>query len=186
MLDIKQTIKDAEAKMQASVDHLEDTFDHIRAGRASVKLLDGIKCECYGSMMEVSQCANCSTPDAKSILIQPWDKSMLKVIEKAIIDSPLGIMPENNGEYIRIGLPPMTEDRRRELSKRAKGETENAKVAIRNIRRDTIELLKKDIKNGLPEDQEKDAEATMQKSHDKFIKLIDSLYADKDAEIMAV
>ncbi len=172
--------------MQASVDHLEDTFDHIRAGRASVKLLDGIKCECYGSMMEVSQCANCSTPDAKSILIQPWDKSMLKVIEKAIIDSPLGIMPENNGEYIRIGLPPMTEDRRRELSKRAKGETENAKVAIRNIRRDTIELLKKDIKKGQPEDQEKDAEATMQKSHDKFIKLIDSLYADKDAEIMAV
>jgi len=186
MLDVKQTIKEAEAKMQASVDHLEDTFDHIRAGRATVKLLDGIKCECYGTMMEVSQCANCSTPDAKSILIQPWDKSMLRVIEKAIIDSPLGIMPENNGEYIRIGLPPMTEDRRRELSKRAKGETENAKVAIRNIRRDTIEMLKKDVKNGLPEDQEKDAEATIQKSHDKYIKLVDALYADKDAEIMAV
>ncbi|MDO4496969.1 MAG: ribosome recycling factor [Bacteroidales bacterium] len=186
MIDVKQTIKEAEAKMQASVDHLEDTFDHIRAGRATVKLLDGIKCECYGSMMEVSQCANCSTPDAKSILIQPWDKSMLKVIEKAIIDSPLGIMPENNGEYIRIGLPPMTEDRRRELSKRAKGETESAKVAIRNIRRDTIELLKKEVKNGLPEDQEKDAEATMQKSHDKYIKMIEGLYAAKDAEIMAV
>jgi len=186
MLDVKQTIKEAEAKMQASVDHLAETFDHIRAGRATVKLLDGIKCECYGTMMEVSQCANCSTPDAKSILIQPWDKSMLRVIEKAIIDSPLGIMPENNGEYIRIGLPPMTEDRRRELSKRAKGETENAKVAIRNIRRDTIELLKKDVKNGLPEDQEKDAEATMQKSHDKYIKLVDGLYAEKDAEIMAV
>lgn len=186
MLDIKQTIKDAEAKMQASVDHLEDTFDHIRAGRATVKLLDGIKCECYGSMMEVSQCANCSTPDAKSILIQPWDKSMLKVIEKAIIDSPLGIMPENNGEYIRIGLPPMTEDRRRELSKKAKSEAENAKVAIRNIRRDTIDALKKDVKNGLPEDQEKDAETTMQKSHDKFIKMVEALYADKDAEIMAV
>jgi len=186
MLDVKQTIKEAEAKMQASVDHLAETFDHIRAGRATVKLLDGIKCECYGTMMEVSQCANCSTPDAKSILIQPWDKSMLRVIEKAIIDSPLGIMPENNGEYIRIGLPPMTEDRRRELSKRAKGETENAKVAIRNIRRDTIEMLKKDVKNGLPEDQEKDAEATIQKSHDKYIKLVDALYADKDAEIMAV
>jgi len=186
MLDVKVTIKEAEAKMQASVDHLEDTFDHIRAGRATVKLLDGIKAECYGTMMEISQCANCSTPDAKSILIQPWDKSMLKVIEKAIIDSPLGIMPENNGEYIRIGLPPMTEDRRRELSKKAKNESENAKVAIRNIRRDVIEILKKDIKNGLPEDVEKDAEATMQKAHDKYIKLVEDLYKDKDAEIMAV
>ena len=186
MLDVKVTIKEAEAKMQASVDHLEDTFDHIRAGRASVKLLDGIKAECYGSMMEISQCANCSTPDAKSILIQPWDKSMLKVIEKAIIDSPLGIKPENNGEYIRIGLPPMTEDRRRDLSKKAKTEAENAKVAIRNIRRDVIEALKKDIKNGLPEDVEKDAETTMQKSHDKYVKLVEDLYKAKDAEIMAV
>ncbi len=172
--------------MQASVDHLEDTFDHIRAGRATTKLLDGIKAECYGTMMEISQCANCSTPDAKSILIQPWDKSMLKVIEKAIIDSSLGIMPENNGEYIRIGLPLMTEDRRRDLSKKAKTEAENAKVAIRNIRRDVIETLKKDIKNGLPEDVEKDAEATMQKAHDKFIKLVEDLYKAKDEEIMAV
>ena len=186
MLDVKKTIKDAEAKMQASVDHLQETFDHIRAGRATVKLLDGIKAECYGTMMEISQCANCSTPDAKSILIQPWDKAMLKVIEKAIIDSPLGIMPENNGEYIRIGLPPMTEDRRKQLSKQAKGEEENAKIAIRNIRRDTIELLKKDIKNGLPEDVEKDAETTIQKSHDKYIKLLESIYADKEKEIMSV
>ncbi len=186
MLDVKKTIKDAEAKMQASVDHLQETFDHIRAGRATVKLLDGIKAECYGTMMEISQCANCSTPDAKSILIQPWDKAMLKVIEKAIIDSPLGIMPENNGEYIRIGLPPMTEDRRKQLSKQAKGEEENAKVAIRNIRRDTIEVLKKDVKNGLPEDVEKDAETTVQKSHDKYIKLLESIYAEKEKEIMSV
>lgn len=186
MLDVKKTIKDAEAKMQGAVDHLADTFDHIRAGRATVKLLDGIKAECYGTMMEISQCANCSTPDAKSIVIQPWDKAMLRVIEKAIIDSPLGITPENNGEVIRIGLPPMTEDRRRQLSKQAKGEVENAKVAIRNIRRDVIDALKKDIKNGLPEDVEKDAEATLQKSHDKFVKLVEDLYKDKDAEIMAV
>lgn len=186
MLDVKKTIKDAEAKMQATVDHLQESFDHIRAGRATVKLLDGIKCECYGTMMEVSQCANCSCPDAKSIVIQPWDKAMLRVIEKAIIDSPLGIMPENNGEIIRIGLPPMTEDRRRQLSKQAKGEAENAKVAIRNIRRDTIDALKKDVKNGLPEDVEKDAENTMQKSHDKFIKLLESVYAAKDQEIMSV
>lgn len=186
MLDVKKTIKDAEAKMQATVDHLIDTFDHIRAGRATVKLLDGIKCECYGTLMEVTQCANCSCPDAKSIVIQPWDKGMLRVIEKAVIDSPLGITPENNGEIIRIGLPPMTEERRKQLSKQAKGEAENAKVAIRNIRRDNIEMLKKDIKNGLPEDVEKDAETTLQKSHDKFIKLVDAAYADKDKEIMSL
>ncbi len=186
MLDVKKTLKDAEAKMQSTADHLEETFAHIRAGRASVKLLDGIKAECYGTMMEISQCANCTTPDAKSILIQPWDKSMLKVIEKAIIDSPLGIMPENNGEYIRIGLPPMTEDRRKQLAKQAKGEAENAKVAVRNVRRDVIDALKKDIKNGLPEDVEKDAETSMQKLHDKYIKVLDALYADKEDEIMSV
>ena len=186
MLDVKKTLKDAEAKMQSTADHLEETFAHIRAGRATVKLLDGIKAECYGTMMEISQCANCSTPDAKSILIQPWDKSMLKVIEKAIIDSPLGIMPENNGEYIRIGLPPMTEERRKQLAKQAKGEAENAKVAVRNIRRDVIDALKKDIKNGLPEDVEKDAETSMQKLHDKYIKVLDALYADKEDEIMSV
>lgn len=186
MLDVKKTLKDAEAKMQSTADHLEETFAHIRAGRATVKLLDGIKAECYGTMMEISQCANCTTPDAKSILIQPWDKSMLKVIEKAIIDSPLGIMPENNGEYIRIGLPPMTEDRRKQLAKQAKGEAENAKVAVRNVRRDVIDALKKDIKNGLPEDVEKDAETSMQKLHDKYIKVLDALYADKEDEIMSV
>jgi ribosome recycling factor len=102
------------------------------------------------------------------------------------MDSTLGITPENNGEYIRLGLPPMTEERRRELSKKAKTEAENAKVSIRNVRRDVIELLKKDIKNGLPEDVEKDAEASMQKSHDKFIKLVDDLYKAKDEEIMSV
>lgn len=186
MLDVKKTLKDAEAKMQSTADHLEETFAHIRAGRASVKLLDGIKAECYGTMMEISQCANCTTPDAKSILIQPWDKSMLKIIEKAIIDSPLGIMPENNGEYIRIGLPPMTEERRKQLAKQAKSEAENAKVAVRNVRRDVIDALKKDVKNGLPEDVEKDAETSMQKLHDKYIKVLDALYADKEDEIMSV
>lgn len=186
MLDVKKTIKDAEAKMQSTIEHLEDTFDHIRAGRATTKLLDGIKADYYGTMTELSQIANCSCPDAKSIVIAPWEKSMLKVIEKAIIDSPLGITPENNGEVIRIGLPPMTEDRRRQLSKQAKTEAENAKVAIRNVRRDVIEMLKKAIKEGLPEDVEKDAENEVQKVHDKAIKNLDAIYAAKDAEIMAV
>ena len=186
MLDVKKTLKDAEAKMQNTADHLEDTFAHIRAGRATVKLLDGIKADYYGSPMEITQVANCSCPDAKSIVIAPWEKSMLKPIEKAIINSALGIMPENNGEVIRIGLPPMTEDRRRDLAKKAKAEAENAKVAVRNIRRDIIDALKKDIKNGLPEDVEKDAENDMQKIHDKYIKVLDGLYAAKEEEIMAV
>jgi ribosome recycling factor len=111
---------------------------------------------------------------------------MLKPIEKAIIDSPLGITPENNGEVIRLGLPPMTEDRRRQLAKQSKAEAENAKVAIRNIRRDIIETLKKAIKEGLPEDVEKDAENEAQKVHDRFVKQVDTMYADKESEIMSV
>ena len=186
MLDVKQTLKDAESKMAGAIAHLDDSFAHIRAGRASVRLLDGIMVEYYGSMMELSQVANCSCPDAKSIVIAPWEKSMLRPIEKAIIDSPLGITPENNGEVIRLGLPPMTEDRRRQLAKQSKGEAENAKVAIRNVRRDVIETLKKAIKEGLPEDVEKDAENDAQKVHDKYIKQVDTLYAAKEAEIMSV
>ncbi len=186
MIDVKKTLKDAEGKMTGAIEHLSDSFAHIRAGRASVRLLDGIMVEYYGSNMELSQVANCSCPDAKSIVIAPWEKSMLKVIEKAIIDSPLGITPENNGEVVRIGLPPMTEDRRRQLAKQSKGEAENAKVAIRNVRRDVIEMLKKGIKDGLPEDVEKDAENDIQKIHDRFIKEVDTLYAAKEEEIMSV
>lgn len=186
MIDVKKTLKDAEEKMKGSIEHLADSFAHIRAGRASVRLLDGIVVEYYGTNMELAQVANCSCPDAKSIVIAPWEKSMLKVIEKAIIDSPLGITPENNGEVIRLGLPPMTEDRRRQLAKQSKAEAESAKVAIRNIRRDTIEALKKAIKEGLPEDAEKDAESEVQKIHDRFIKETDTLYAAKEEEIMSV
>ena len=186
MIDVKKTLKDAEAKMQGAVSHLEETFAHIRAGRASVRLLDGIRVDYYGSQMELSQVANCSTPDAKSIVIAPWEKSMLKDIEKAIIDSSLGITPENNGEVIRLGIPPMTEDRRKALAKQSKGEAENAKVSIRNVRRDVNDQLKKAIKDGLSEDMEKDAEAELQKIHDRQIKAVDALYADKEKEIMMV
>ena len=185
-MEVKDYLKNAEESMQLAVDYLDDTLGRIRAGKASPKLIDGIKVEYYGSPMELSQVANCSCPDAKSIVIAPWEKSMLRDIEKAIIDSPLGITPENNGEVIRLGLPPMTEDRRRELAKKSKAEAENAKVAIRNVRRDVIEALKKGIKDGLPEDVETDAEGDAQKVHDRFIKQVDALYADKEQEIMAV
>lgn len=166
--------------------YLEESLSHIRAGKASTKLIDGIRVDSYGSMVPISNVAAVSTPDARSIAIKPWDKTMFRAIEKAIIDSDLGIMPENNGEIIRLGIPQPTEERRRQLSKQCKAEVETAKISIRNARRDSIEALKKGLKDGLPEDSEKDAEAKLQKIHDKYIKKVEDLLTEKDKEIMTV
>lgn len=186
MIDVDKDYAAAKAKMSAALDHLEETLSHIRAGKATPKLLDGIKVDSYGQMMPLSAVAAIATPDARSITIRPWDKSMFAPIEKAIIDSSLGIMPENNGEVIRIGIPPLTEERRKQLSKQCKAEGESAKISVRNIRRDHFDVLKKDIKNGLPEDVEKDAETKLQKLHDKYIKDIEDALVRKDKEIMTV
>lgn len=172
--------------MQNAVDYLEDTLGHIRAGKASARLLDGIRVDYYGSPSPISNVANVSVPDARTIAITPWEKPMIKEIEKAIINSDLGITPENNGEVIRINIPPLTEERRKQLVKQCKQEAETAKVSVRNARRDTIDKLKKEIKNGLSEDNEKDAEAEVQKLHDKYIKEIDSVFAEKEKEILTV
>ncbi len=172
--------------MEMAVEYLDDTLSHIRAGKASARLLDGIRVDYYGSMSPISNVANVSVPDARTIAITPWEKSMFKVIEKAIIDSELGITPENNGEVIRLSIPPLTEDRRRQLVKQSKGEAENAKVSVRNARREAIEGLKKEVKNGLSEDAEKNAEGDVQKLHDKFMKRIDELFAAKEKEILTV
>ena len=166
--------------------YLEEALAHIRAGKASTRLLDGLRVDSYGSMVPISNVAAVTTPDARSITIKPWDKSMFRVIEKAIIDSDLGIMPENNGEVIRIGIPPLTEERRKQLAKQCKGEGETAKVSVRNARRDGIDALKKAVKDGLAEDEQKNAEAKLQKIHDKYIKQIDDMLAEKDKEIMTV
>ena len=187
MVDVKTCLDNAQEKMDMAVMYLEEALAHIRAGKASTRLLDGIRVDSYGSMVPISNVAALSTPDARSITIKPWDKSMFRAIEKAIIDSDLGIMPENNGEVIRIGIPPLTEERRRQLAKQSKQEAETAKISIRNARRDAIEQLKKSIKSeGTPEDVEKDAEAEVQKVHDKYIKKVDELYAAKEKEIMTV
>ncbi len=186
MVDVKKYLKDAEDKMQHSVAYLEETLDHIRAGKANPKILDGVKVEYYGSHVAISNVATVSTPDARTITIQPWEKSMFSVIERAIINSEVGIMPENNGEIIRLGIPPLTEDRRKALAKQAKQDAEQAKVGVRNARRDAIDSLKKAIKEGLAEDAEKDAENDVQKIHDRFIKKVDDLYAAKEKEIMTV
>lgn len=186
MIDVKETLAMAEEKMEEAAMYLEESLSHIRAGKASVKLLDGIRVDSYGSMVPINNVAAVNTPDARTIAIKPWDKSMFRAIEKAIIDSALGIMPENNGEIIRLGIPPLTEDRRKQLAKQCKGEGENAKVSIRNARRDIIDKLKKAIKDGLSEDLEKDAEADLQKMHDRYIKKCDDLLATKEKEIMTV
>ena len=185
-MEVKEYLKNAEESMQLAVEYLEDTLGHIRAGKASPKLIDGIRVDYYGSQAPISNVANVSVPDARTIAITPWEKSMFKEIEKAIINSDLGIMPENNGEVIRITIPPLTEERRKQLVKQCKQEAENAKVSVRNARRDTIDKLKKEVKNGLSEDVEKDAEGDVQKLHDKYIKEIDNVFAEKEKEILKV
>ena len=186
MLDVKKLLGDCEDKMEMSVMHLEETLAQIRAGKANVHILDDLRVNSYGSMVPINNVAAITTPDARTIAIKPWDKQMFRVIEKAIIDSTIGIMPENNGEVIRLGIPPLTEERRRQLTKQCAKEAEEAKVAIRNARRDGIDKLKKAVKDGLSEDVEKDAEADLQKIHDKKVKAVEELLAAKNKEIMTV
>ncbi len=186
MIDIKTIEKSAEEKMQHTVVFLEETLAHIRAGKANPKILDGVKVDYYGSIVPLSNVASVNTPDAKTITVMPWEKNMLQVIEKAIMNSDVGITPENNGEIIRLGIPPLTEERRKQLVKQSKAEAENAKVSIRNARRDAIEAVKKSVKEGTPEDVAKDSEANLQKIHDKFVKKVDDLLAAKEKEIMTV
>jgi ribosome recycling factor len=186
MIDVNVCLNEAEEKMDMAIMYLDESLAHIRAGKANVRILDGIRVDSYGSMVPLNNVAAISTPDARTIAIKPWDKSMFRVIEKAIIDSDLGITPDNNGEIIRLGIPPLTEERRKQLAKQCGKEAETAKISIRNARRDTIDVLKKGIKDGLAEDAEKDAEAKVQKLHDKFIKKVDEMLADKEKEIMTV
>jgi len=149
--------------------------------------LDCVRVMYYGAPVPLTNVATVTVPDARTIMITPWEKKIIKDIEKGIMDSEVGITPENNGEVIRLGIPPLTEERRRLLAKQSKQEAETAKISIRNARRDAIEQLKKSIKtDGTPEDVEKDAEAEVQKVHDKYIKKVDELYAAKEKEIMTV
>lgn len=172
--------------MQSTLDHLEKELSHIRAGKANTKMLDSIMVEYYGAMTPLSQVANVTTPDAKTIAIQPWEKKMIGVIEKAILVANLGFNPENNGEMIRIFIPPLTEERRKSLVKDTNKEGESAKVGIRNVRKDANEQLKKLQKNGLSEDEEKDAEGNVQQITDNFAKKVEDMIAKKCSEIMTI
>ena len=185
-MEVKLYLNDAQDSMEATLLFLDEALAHIRAGKANPRILDGIKVDYYGAMTPLSNVATITTPDAKTIAIQPWEKAMIPVIERAILNSDVGITPMNNGEAIRLSIPPLTEERRKQLVKQARSEGEDAKISIRNARRDVIEKLKKLLKEGLPEDVEKDAEAEAQKIHDKYIKKVDEQLAEKEKEIMTV
>jgi len=186
MLEIKPVLKKAEENMESTILFLDETLAHIRAGKANIRILDGVKVDYYGSHVPISNVATITTPDAKTITVQPWEKGMIPVVEKAILNSDVGITPMNNGEVIRLSIPPLTEERRKQLAKQSKNEGEEAKISVRNARREAIEKFKKMVKEGLPEDVEKDAEAEAQKLHDKYIKKIDLMIAEKEKEIMTV
>jgi len=183
---IKSVEQHAEEKMLHSLTYLEDVLSRIRAGKANVHILDGVKVDYYGSMVPLSNVSSISTPDAKTITVLPWEKPMLQIIERAIMNSDVGITPENNGEIIRLGIPPLTEERRKQLVKQSRTEAENAKIGIRNARRDANEGVKKAVKEGAPEDDGKETEGAIQKIHDKYMKKIEEVLAVKEKEIMTV
>jgi ribosome recycling factor len=184
--DISHIISSADDHMKKAIDHLEVELAKIRAGKANPQILDGIVVDYYGSPMPINQVGNVSVMDARTLSIQPWEKNMLQPIERAITAANIGINPQNDGNTIRLFLPPLTEERRKELVKRCQNEGEHTRVAIRNIRRDAIEHIKKLQKNGLSEDIAKDAENDVQELTKKFISAVDKHLGSKEKEIMAV
>ncbi len=184
--ELKSILSTAEESMKKAIQHFESELVKIRAGKANPQMVDGIKVDYYGSLMELNQVANISVLDARTISIQPWEKNMLQPIERSIIAANIGIHPQNDGNIIRLFLPPLTEERRKELVKRCQGEGEYSKIAIRNIRRDAIEGIKKLQKNGMSEDASKDAEEDVQNRTNTFIAEVEKHLAAKEKEIMIV
>lgn len=183
---LDKIISETDVLMKKAISHLETELLKIRAGKATPQIVDGIFVEYYGNPTPLHQVANVTIPDARTIALQPWEKNMMQPIEKAIIAANIGLNPQNDGTYIRLYLPPLTEERRRDLVKRVNGEGEQAKIAIRAIRRDLIEQVKKLQKDGLSEDIAKDGEARIQGITDKFIILTDAHLKDKEKDIMTI
>jgi ribosome recycling factor len=184
--EVDFVLEHCEEKMSGAIEHLGKELKHIRAGKASPAMLDGLLVEYYGSLTPLTQVSNVSTPDARTIAIQPWEKGLIPVIEKAIMAANLGFNPDNNGEIIRINIPVLTEERRKELVKQANQEGEHGKVSIRSARKEANDSLKKLQKDGLSEDLEKDAEAEVQKMTDNYVKKIDNLVEAKEKDIMTI
>lgn len=184
--DLTLILDDAQDSMQKALNHLETELVRIRAGKANPQMLEGLTVDYYGSPTPLNQVGNVSVMDARTLTIQPWEKNMLQPIERSIIAANLGVTPQNDGNIIRLFMPPLTEERRKEFVKRANGEGEQSKVAVRNIRREAIEQIKKLQKDGLSEDETKDAEKKMQDITDKYIALVEKHLAIKEKEIMSV
>ena len=184
--EIQLQLEDAKEKMDKAVNHLEDELLRVRAGKATPNILDGINVDYYGSLTPLNQVSNISTPDGKTIAVQPWEKSMIGPIEKAILAANIGLNPINNGELIRINIPPLTEERRNNLVKQIKHMAENTRVSVRNARRDTNEALKQMKKEGLSEDLEKDAEAEVQDMTNQYIEKIDKVVEAKEKDILTI
>lgn len=184
--EINFIIEEAQESMNNAVLHLDKEFQKIRAGKASPSMLEGVRVDYYGSMTPIEQVSNINTPDPRQIIVQPWEKAMLVPIEKAIMAANLGFNPQNNGEVLRINVPPLTEERRRDLVKKAKAEVENAKVTVRSIRRSAMDAGKKLEKEGVPEDEIKQMEKEVQNLTDKHIDKVDKLFDVKEKDIMTV
>jgi ribosome recycling factor len=184
--EVQEVIKEAKGKMKKAVDHLANELARVRAGKANPRILDGINVDYYGASTPLYQVANIGTPDAKTITIQPWDKNVIDNIEKAIMDSNLGLNPQNDGELIRLNIPPLTEERRKDLVKQIHSEGENAKVSVRNARREANEKLKKLKNEGIPEDETNRGEDEVQKLTDTYGKKVDEVMEAKEKEIMTV
>jgi ribosome recycling factor len=184
--DARMVLDEAEESMEKSLSHLDKEFQKLRAGKASPQMLEGVKIDYYGAITPIEQTANITTPDPRQIIIQPWDKSIITEIEKAILNANLGFNPKNEGEVLRIIVPPLTEERRKEMVKKAKSEAENARISVRNARRSANDLSKDLEKDGLPEDESKKLQDEIQKLTDKFIEKVDKLLEAKEKDIMTV
>ncbi|KXX68152.1 MULTISPECIES: ribosome recycling factor [Flammeovirga] len=184
--EIGMYLDEAKDMMDKAISHTEHELQKIRAGKASASMLDGLMVSYYGAPTPINQVASATTPDAHSVVIKPWEKNMLAEIEKAIRDSDLGVNPINDGEQVRINMPPLTEERRRELVKKVKGEIEKGKISLRNARKETNDGLKKLLKDGASEDAIKDAEASVQDLTNKYTAKIDAIFVAKEKDIMTV
>lgn len=183
---IKMELEEAQSTMEKALAHTDSEFSKIRAGKASVGMLDGIMADYYGAATPLAQVANINTPDARTIVVQPWEKSMISPIEKAIMEANIGLNPQNDGQLIRLNVPPLTEERRRDLVKKVKEEAERGRITVRNIRKSTNESIKKLKNDGASEDEIKVGEAEVQKLTDAFILKVDHLAEIKEKDVMTV
>lgn len=184
--EVEILLESIEEKMDKAIEHLDRELAKIRAGKANPKMLEGIMVDYYGSQTPLSQVASINTPDPRTIAVQPWEKGLISIIEKAIMNANLGLNPDNNGEVVRINIPPLTEERRHNLVKQVKKEGEDAKISVRSARKDAHDELKKLKKEGLAEDMEKNAENDVQKVTDKFVKKVDEMLEVKEKDILTV